>query len=616
MRIALFSIITCISSISFAQELNFGWRQKSTKEPEHFESKSIIVQDTVYTFGIFETNSTFNSVDVHPGTSNFSLTAQAGYFSTCFVKKSLPDGTFIEAKKLFETSNYVGLPKFHVTQQGRIILIGSFSVDIPNNSLIDFDPSTVTVGSNSTDSVRNMLYVAFYDLNGTYLNHLEHKHSPSGDDIYFSDMVENSQNELFLTGYFNGTIDADFTSGTDSITSNGYSDAIVVKISLSNYSYGWSKTIGGSSTSRGSYIEANDQHVFIAGAFSDTNLDLDPSGNTAIQNNPAGLSSGFVDVLDASNGNFVRGFSLVGTPNSASSNPPGSVVGITGFAIDDESNIYVQGATNANQYIPLDLDPTSGTEILQYYGAGNSFLAKYDATNHLQWSKYLYDFNVQSLYHGSTIALEGSRIAMTIKTDDIVLSGPVSAPTPFITLNPQERSIFVGIFDKETGNLMDHHELVTNQSVAEFQLNSIHMDRFKNVYLDLNFRGKLDFNQFNTIPEIDSSNYYVVSPTEVYFTYNSALLKLNWEGDLGINEFLSENELFVYPNPTAGSFTIKAESPILSYRIFSNNGRLIREVNNLNNHQVTEELASFSNGLYLIRVETQNGSAVSRLVKQ
>ncbi len=624
MRTLLFSLFICFTSISFGQEFSFGWRQRNNKSAEYTEYQSVIVQDTIYTLGGF--GNPASSVDVDPGTTSFFVSAQAGYETTYLITKTLLDGTFVEAKKLIQSVTSMPTPVFHVTNQGTIILSGSAYINFNTNVLVDFDPSPSYVGSNSVDSSGNITrtYVAFYNLNGEYQNHLEYEGAGtfiSGESfISFSDMSSTAQNELFLYGDFHGTIDTDFTSGTDSITSMDSSmygaDQVVVKIDLTNYDFLWSKSFGGTGISRSKFIRSNDQYIVLAGGFNDTDFDLDPSGNSAIQTNPSGLSSTFVSMLNAGTGDFVSGFSLVGTPNSVpNSQPAGSGCGAIGLAIDEESNVILHCFTNANQYIPLDIDPTSDTEILAYYGSGNSFLAKYDAADHhLHWATKMYSYygGFESAYFGSSIDLNGSVISMGLKLKGLTLTGSANTPDTLET----ERGIFTGVYNSGTGILADHHLLSIEQTDANLKLTGITLDRFNSVYLNLLYQKVVDFNQFNTTFEPDSSNYYYYAPGQISYNYSPALLKLNWEGDLGMNELASANELQIYPNPALSSVIIKAESNILSYRIYASNGRLIKEVNDLNSLQVTEQLEAVSTGIYLINVETQNGSATSRIVKQ
>jgi hypothetical protein len=633
MKTFLLSLFMCFASISFGQEFSYGWRQLYNKNVDYQINQTIIVQDTVYSLGFIHYFGSLDSliasspVDVSPETSSSFIFPQyaVDHGVTFFITKSLTNGTFLDSKKLIET-DYGNLDaRPYITEQGDIILFGSARTTFSGGATLDFDSSPANI-CDSLEYNENLTFVAFYNSNGEYQNHITYRSSqPTSNSFGYSNFMEirnisiTNQNELFLYGNFHGALDADFTSSSDSIffivPVTGYSlnHQFLIKIDLTNYSYIWSKTFEGAGNSNAGSIKCNDNIVVLTGGFSDTSFDIDPSASTAIQNNPSGLPSAYISKLNINTGDFMGGFSLVGTPNSVSSSPPGSIVSIFGLALDDQSNIFLQGSTNANQYIPLDLDPTAGTEILAYYGAGNIFIAKYNISNQLLWSNYLYSGygNILPPYN-ACINLQGSVISMGLNLGLYTLFGPMNAPDTLL-FAPNSAAIFTGAYDTATGELIDHYELVSDHSNGDIKLFNIAIDRFKNIYLTLAYKKMVDFNQFDDIYQPDPSHMTGSGP---YYDYSGVVLKLNWDGDLGMHELAATNELLVYPNPVLSSVTIKAESNILSYRIYAANGKLIKEVKNLDSQQVTEPLESISNGIYLIHVETQNGKATSRIVKQ
>jgi hypothetical protein len=80
--------------------------------------------------------------------------------------------------------------------------------------------------------------------------------------------------------------------------------------------------------------------------------------------------------------------------------------------------------------------------------------------------------------------------------------------------------------------------------------------------------------------------------------------------DVGLQELLNDNNIFISPNPTNGILTINSKTEIQKIEIVSITGAiLISEVTTSNNH--TLHLESYSNGIYFVNVYQNN-----RIVKR
>jgi extracellular elastinolytic metalloproteinase len=78
----------------------------------------------------------------------------------------------------------------------------------------------------------------------------------------------------------------------------------------------------------------------------------------------------------------------------------------------------------------------------------------------------------------------------------------------------------------------------------------------------------------------------------------------------GINEI--ENAFEVYPNPTNGKIEIKGETSLInSIELFALNGSRLSSYRDVN--QVS--LENLSNGIYLLKIGTENGVSIVRIVK-
>ena len=68
----------------------------------------------------------------------------------------------------------------------------------------------------------------------------------------------------------------------------------------------------------------------------------------------------------------------------------------------------------------------------------------------------------------------------------------------------------------------------------------------------------------------------------------------------------------MYPNPTNGMVHISGKKSVDAIRVFNISGQLIKEVTNANSLDLTSQLS----GLYMIEIEDEGKTSVSKLVKR
>jgi hypothetical protein len=101
----------------------------------------------------------------------------------------------------------------------------------------------------------------------------------TGSDEAVSSSVDSFGN-LYITGYFTGTVDFDHSEGEDFRSSNGNQDIFITRIN-SNGTYGWTYTIGSFNNDRAlSVITDSNNDVIVAGYYSGV-LDFDISDANA-----------------------------------------------------------------------------------------------------------------------------------------------------------------------------------------------------------------------------------------------------------------------------------------------------------------------------------------------
>ncbi len=182
--------------------------------------------------------------------------------------------------------------------------------------------------------------------------------------------VVDSEGNIFVGGYFAGTVDFDPGVGTENHDTNGGYDIFISKFN-SNYEHQWTKTFGGSANeSLDSFSIDQEDNLIIPGAFYDT-VDFDPGAGTE-NHVSSGSTDAFLLKLD-NDGNFV----WVKTFGSTSHD--------WGMYVDIDSNnsYFLVGKFNGM----VDFDPGDETENHTSAGDYDCYLSFFDSGGNHQWTK-------------------------------------------------------------------------------------------------------------------------------------------------------------------------------------------------------------------------------------
>jgi hypothetical protein len=102
------------------------------------------------------------------------------------------------------------------------------------------------------------------------------------------------------------------------------------------------------------------------------------------------------------------------------------------------------------------------------------------------------------------------------------------------------------------------------------------------------------------------------NPALSAFSFSSVLFYPS--GSLGINDFESNLDLTVYPNPTSNSFSLN--KTINKIHIFDLSGKLVKTFSGAFSEKDDYDISSLNQGLYLVKIENNNGqSLTSKLIK-
>jgi len=217
----------------------------------------------VYVVGVFDGKADFDP------TSAIDFHTSFNYYQDCYLVKYLDNGEYEWARTW---GNDVDDYAYGVDSDSleNVYVAGVFG------NTVDFDPSTGT--DNHTSNGERDAFLSKFAPDGSYLwaktfggaNNNNWQYSDGAADVRvdFSDSI-------YVTGWFNSTVDFDPGEHLDEITTNGYSDAFV-DVFDSSGDHIWARGWGGSGEDFGFGIAVDDLgSAFVCGYFSSA-ADFDP----------------------------------------------------------------------------------------------------------------------------------------------------------------------------------------------------------------------------------------------------------------------------------------------------------------------------------------------------
>ena len=293
---------------------------------------------------------------------------------------------------------------------------------------VDFDPGPGVV--NLAAPADN--FVARYDTAG---NLVWARGFASTGSISLRHLDLDPAGNVYVGGSFSATLDADPGVGVVNLSSNGLTDAVVIKLDAAG-DFLWARHWGGSSSDGVEGVAVDGSGGLIAGGFFLNSVDFDPGpGNASASSN--GSSDGFVSRFDV-NGDFTGvwtfgGFGADRALRVAPDGAGGSVIaGTYEFTVDFDPGAGVQnfGAAGASDVFLLrldsngafdslrslggssielltdmrlddagavhlsgyfagsaDFDPGPGTLLLNSSGSADAFVCKIDVAGNLDWAR-------------------------------------------------------------------------------------------------------------------------------------------------------------------------------------------------------------------------------------
>ena len=256
---------------------------------------------------------------------------------------------------------------------GHIYVTGRFS------GTVDFEPGSGTTYLNSQGGMD--IFVLKLDTSG---NLLWAKSIGGYQNDYGTDIAVDKQQNVYVTGKFQGTADFDPGTGTHNISSNGSKDIFLVKLD-SQGSLVWANATGGLNYDTGHGIALDDSsNIYLTGKFTGS-VDFDPDTGSVIL--PTyGSADIFIQKLDSA-GNHIWAHSF-GSGNWEQGKD---------VAVDDSGNVIFVGSF----YNTIDFNPDSAlTANHSSNGDKDYYVLKLTPAGDHIWSKSFggyYDDDVKSV---------------------------------------------------------------------------------------------------------------------------------------------------------------------------------------------------------------------------
>lgn len=323
---------------------NYLWaKSMGAAGSDHGKSIAVDALGDVYVTGFYG-----GTVDFDASGSTFNLVSAA---HDVFILKYSTAGNFVWAKSI-GGSSLDWAESIALDNLNNILICGQGV-----SSTVDFDPG---VGTYTIASLGNWeAYVAKYDNNGNFI--WANGIGSTGSEAAYS-VGTNSNNEVFVTGNFQATVDFDPGPGFQNRIAAGSGDGFLAKYSSAG-SFMFANQFGGSGWVTGMELAVDQFGNVLVGGSYDVSADFDPGVGTSILTSTGNNDLFFGKYDPSGNLAWVRGFGSVGSE------------GVNSIAFSTGPSVIITGYYGD----VLDFDPGVGVANLAYAGnsGGDIFIAKY-----------------------------------------------------------------------------------------------------------------------------------------------------------------------------------------------------------------------------------------------
>ncbi len=301
------------------------------------------------------------TVDFDPGVGTANLTSSSG--ADVYVCKLDNNGNYIwaVANSAASTQNEQGMG-IAVDGSGNVYYTGLFRTNM------DVNPGgpTVTI---YTGAGNLQVFMIKLDATGAYV--WGKGFNGTGTSVGNAIALDPTGSDVYITGYYSGTVDVDPTAPLLNRTAVGQNDIFIEKLSSAG-TFGWCINYGSSYNEAGQGIAITAAGITATGSFAGT-IDFDAGAGTA--NMQTDLMSGNTDV-------YVLRLTTAGAYSWSKSIGGTGVDAGYATAVDQSGNVYTTGYFSGT----ADLNPSATTQNATSAGVEDIFVMKLDGSGNFIWS--------------------------------------------------------------------------------------------------------------------------------------------------------------------------------------------------------------------------------------
>lgn len=495
---------------------------------------------------VFVVGEFIDEVDFDPGAANFFMTSSVVGIRDAFILKLDNLGGFVWAKQLGGT-DLVSALSISINASNQLFIAGGFK------GTIDFDPNAGT--NNLTSAGMDDAYVAKFDNNGSliWVNQMSGTSRSAARSVFVS-----NEDEVYVTGYFENTLELAVDETPPTLTSNGGNDIFIVKYNENGFFIdGISIGSTGSDLGYEIYV-SNSGHIYLGGYFENT-VDFDPSsGTTAFTS--FGSHDGYVIKLGDCNSYT--------TDTHISCDSLVWINGIT-YTSSNNSAIYIMGnAAGCDSIITLDLTILHSVNHSETVTACGSAI--------INGTIYTNSQTVVDIYAGQAANSCDSIVTTTLVINDL----------PDVTTTVSGLTI--------TANL----------SGANYQ------------WIDCGNNNQPIVGETNATFTATANGSYAVIVTDANCSDTSTCMVINTVGLT--KQALELVGVSIFPNPTNGKITVEiadANKEAYTITLLDALGREITTKNTMTN-SISLDLSEYQKGVYFVCVSNDSNQTTYRVVKQ
>lgn len=436
------------------------------------------------------------------------------------------------------------------------------------NSGADFDPSASAIDliSNGNEDI----YFAKYSSSGSVV--FAKSIGGTSTDKANSIAVDGSGN-IYITGFFNGTVDFDPSLATQTLISNGGNDIFIAKYdNLGNYVF--AKSIGGTSIDEALSLSLDPSgDIILTGYFNNT-VDFDPG--PGIQNLTANGSDAFFSKYSNS-GNYIYAKKIGGFGSEQSKS----------LSVDVSGNIYLTGDFD----FTCDFDPSLGTQTITPVGSKDIFIAKYDNNGNYLFVKGIGSSNTEIVNDITTdgsnnIYIAGSFLG-SVDFDPSIATQTLTSAGGY--------DIFIAKYDL-SGNYIYAKSM---GGTASDDCNSISVDASMNVYITGPFLLTADFDPSAAVQNLIAGGFFqdiFIAKYDVNGNYIYAgSMGSNTSGDVGQANTIDNSGNLIFSGYFRNTVDFDISASVQNQTTPGINNAFITKYDNVGNYMWALTLGNYPN---------------------